>query len=134
MYTNIGAKLQVLAQLIAWIGIGASALIGFMMIVSGLGQGFLGQSLVAMGIGIFIGGSASFWISSFFICGFSELIVKTTDIANNIATRAYPSLAEANTANDAIMVKLNTLISWKDSGMISGEEFQTKMQELLRGE
>ena len=73
MYDNIGAKIKVLAQVIAWIGIAGSVITGFVIIIESAG----------VGIGILIVGSLMSWISSWFMYGFGELIEKTTEIAKN---------------------------------------------------
>ena len=87
MYNNIGAKIKVLAQVIAWIGIigsmiaGVIYMRGFVMITQDSG----GEALVGVleGFGIMIGGFLLSWISSWFMYGFGELIEKTTEIAKN---------------------------------------------------
>ena len=78
MFTNIGGKLKMVAQVFAWIGIGASLLGGAVMIFSG---GFLAGLLVAA-----LGALLS-WISALAMYGFGEL-VENSDIRTNLAIKA----------------------------------------------
>ena len=131
MYNNIGAKIKVLAQVIAWVGIIGCVITGFALIAQGADMRYGGEALIGAGIGVLIGGSLISWISSWLLYGFGELIVKTTEIAKNTAKRASSGSLTAKMENDE---KLKSLIAWKENGMISEEEFETKKQALLRGE
>ncbi|MCL2079175.1 MAG: hypothetical protein FWH17_04935 [Oscillospiraceae bacterium] len=113
MYNNIGAKIKILAQIIAWVGIIGSVIIGFISLT------------FIWGIGVLIGGSLLSWILSWFIYGFGELIQKTSEIAQNTAKGA---------SANSLTAKMETLITWKESNLISEEEFEIKKQALLRGE
>ena len=126
MFNNIGAKIKVLAQVWAWIGIIVSVIVGFYLIIQGSGvhRGGGGE-VVGVGIGILIGGALWSWISSWGLYGFGELIEKTTEIAKNTAKDSAPN---------PLMTKMETLIQWRDSNLISEEEFEIKKQALLKGE
>jgi len=76
MYDNIGAKIKVLAQIIAWIGIAGSVIAGFVLMAQG-------DAGVLIGFIVLIVGALTSWISSWFMYGFGELIEKTTEIAKN---------------------------------------------------
>ncbi|MDR0325997.1 MAG: zinc ribbon domain-containing protein [Oscillospiraceae bacterium] len=73
MYNNIGAKIKVLAQVIAWLGIISGVIAGAVIMSESVGVGF----------GVMIGGALMSWISSWFMYGFGELIEQTTRIAKN---------------------------------------------------
>jgi hypothetical protein len=63
--------------------------------------------------------------------GFGELIEKTVEIAKNTAAGGSPITSATNTENDE---KMKTLISWKENGLISAEEFEIKKKALLGGQ
>ncbi len=67
MFKNIGKKIKILAQIITWIGIVVSCLLGVIMM-------FASPYGVLPGILIIIVGSLSSWISSFILYGFGQLI------------------------------------------------------------
>jgi hypothetical protein len=129
MYNNIGEKIKVLAQVIAWIGIIGNVIAGFILIAQGADSYNGSEALI--GVGILIGGSLISWIFSWFMYGFGELIVKTTEIAKNTASGASFDSLTAKIEND---VKMKALITWRESNLISEEEFEMKKQSLLKGE
>lgn len=75
MFKNIGSKIKSLAEIICWIGIVISVLIG----IAWMENSIIGGILIA------IIGSGISWIGSFFAYGFGELIEKTSEIATNIS-------------------------------------------------
>ena len=98
MFKNIGGKIKVLAVILCILGMVASVVIGVIMIAGG---GFLtnigryggyaygssaGSAAIVVGILIIIFGCLFSWIGSFALYGYGELIVKTTETAEN--TRA----------------------------------------------
>jgi len=130
MYNNIGAKIKTLAQVIAWVGIIGSVLVGIIMIAQGTGSRGDG-SIVGIGVAYLLAGPFISWIASWFMYGFGELIEKTTQIEIN-TSRGFPtSSLTAKMENDE---KMKTLISWRDQNLISEEEFDIKKQALLKGE
>jgi len=74
MYNNIGDKIKTLSEVVAWIDIIASIIIG----VSLLSQSIIGVGLIVIILGSFIG-----WILSQILYGFGELIELTQE-NNNI--------------------------------------------------
>lgn len=82
MFDNIGGKIKTLAQIICWIGIVASVLIGFVFVFIGSNNG----NAITTIIGLVIAGLGAFgsWISSFIIIGFGELIECVSNIENVI--------------------------------------------------
>ena len=79
--------IKILAQIIAWVGMIGSAIVGIIMIAQGSDMRSGGETLVGMskGICVIIVGSLISWISSWFLYGFGELIEKTTEVARNTA-------------------------------------------------
>ena len=69
MFDNIGGKIQALAQIICWIGIIISAIVGLCVI---------GDS-VLLGLIIIVIGFLSSWIGSFVMFGYGELIEATSE-------------------------------------------------------
>ncbi len=79
MFNNIGAKIKTLVTFLCWIGIIASC-VGAILYWS-LMEEFLG------GLGILVGGCLFFWISSFILYGYGELIENSAIIANKITPK-----------------------------------------------
>ncbi len=89
MFENIGGKIKTLAQIICWLGIVFSVLVGICIIILGsltsdtaIGSVFSGMSAFTS-ILYFLLGPLLSWVSSLFIYGFGELIEKVTEIAEN---------------------------------------------------
>lgn len=130
MYNNIGSKHKIFARVFAWIGIIGSVITGLIFIAQGMNN-HRGETLVGIGVGVLIGGSFLSWVASWFMFGFGELIEKATEIAINTAKGTSSRPLTSKMENDE---KMKTLISWKESNLISEEEFEIKKQALLRGE
>lgn len=77
MFDNIGKKLKMLAQIICWVGIFASAITGIV---------FMARVSFWIGLLILVAGAVASWISSLGIYGFGEL-VENSDIRTNIAAK-----------------------------------------------
>ncbi|MDR0220637.1 MAG: hypothetical protein LBI54_04425 [Lachnospiraceae bacterium] len=131
MYSNISNKIKALAQVIAWVGIIGSVILGFYFWGLSAESRDNGAMLIVIGFVAMIGGSLFSWISSFSLYGFGELIEKTTEIAVNTAKEAAPGSLAAKMENDE---KMKTLVSWRENNLISEEEFEIKKQALLKGE
>ncbi|MBR3934300.1 MAG: hypothetical protein IKJ68_10400 [Clostridia bacterium] len=69
MFDNIGGKIKILAQVLCWLGVIASVICGFSIMVDSDDVGFL----------IVVIGPLVSWVSSFFLYGFGQLI-ENTDI------------------------------------------------------
>lgn len=79
MYKNIGKTLMDLAAIITTFGL---ILSGVAALVIWIGSGYWwGISRFWMGLIVFIGGSLSAWICSFFVYGFGQLVEDTARIA-----------------------------------------------------
>lgn len=129
MYDNIGKKIKGVAKFIAWLGITSSVIIGITIIGMSLDEDYSTPNILGVGIGVLLGGSFFFWMSSWFMYGFGELIDKTNQIAKNTARGNNSDLLTIKMDRD---VKLKTLISWKENSLISQEEFEMKKQALLK--
>ncbi len=80
MFNNIGGKIKGLAQVIAWIGIIASFIIGINLMSTAARFGSYSDSSLIGGLGSFAGilviviGSLFSWIGSFVLYGFGQLV------------------------------------------------------------
>ena len=76
MFANIGSKIKGVAMAACWIGIIISVFAGIILLAQG-DEGIL-YGLLTAGAGALVS-----WLSSLFLYGFGELIVKVTEIAEN---------------------------------------------------
>ena len=118
MFENIGKKIKTIAALETKIGIIVSIIIGLRLM----------NSSTELGILIIIGGSWLSWVSSIYVYGFGELIEKTSEIAHNTSKKGS---ADSFTSKMDKEQKLTTLLQWKESGLITEEEFNHKKRGLL---
>lgn len=155
MFDNIGGKIKTLAQVVCWIGIIASVIIGFVMMAQDDDTAFAGILIMVLG-------SLGSWIGSFMTYGFGQLI-ENSDILvkqgnkipsnqNNANNIDYTSPIETtkhqwrcdgcgnmisenvcpicHKASQEITDKLETLNKWKIEGLITDEEYQQKVESL----
>lgn len=132
MFSNIGGKIKTLAQVVTWVGIIASVITGLILVSED-------DDLILIGLLVMVAGSLTFWISSFLLYGFGELIVKTTEIAENTRDKSATSqvvqtqtTVHTKTDND-VEEKIELLNKWRAEGLITEEEYQNKMIE-VRGD
>ena len=83
MFSNIGTKIQGVAQFFCWAGIALSILAGVIMMA-------MGEELALVGILTAVVGGIGSWIGSLFLYGFGELIVKATQIEKNTRKGSAP--------------------------------------------
>lgn len=76
MFADIGGKIRSVARMLCWIGIAFSVLVGLILMAQD-------SDLAPMGILTAGLGALFSWISSLFLYGFGELIVKATQIEKN---------------------------------------------------
>ena len=76
MFASIGEKIRSVAMILCWIGISFSVLAGLILMAQD-------SDLVPMGILTAGVGALLSWVSSLFLYGFGELIVKATQIEKN---------------------------------------------------
>ena len=117
MFDNIGSKIKTLAQVVCWIGIIASFLIGIILISQD-------EDTALIGFLVLVLGSLFSWIGSFMTYGFGQLIensdILVADKKGNQIDRPI------ETTND----KIATLNKWKEQGLITEEEYNQKMENL----
>lgn len=129
MFDNIGSKIKTLATVIAWTGIIASLLTGFVLMAEDAGAAFIGLLIMVIG-------SLMSWVGSFMTYGFGHLIENTDklvakqkdttpSLVNKTSTQNPPQ-----TMKEEIADKINTLNSWKEQGLITDEEYNKKVNEL----
>lgn len=155
MFDNIGSKIKTLAQVICWIGIIASVIIGFVLMVQDEDTAFIGILTMILG-------SLGSWIGSFMTYGFGQLIEnsdilveqgnKIPEKPNNTNSNAFVNSVEkpkhqwrcegcgnmisenicpiCNKVSKEMSDKLETLNKWKAEGLITDEEYQQKVESL----
>ncbi len=117
MFNNIGSKIKNLAQVICWIGIAISFLVGML---------FMSFSGFFVGIIIIVVGSLVSWIGSFFTYGFGELIESCNEIEKNTNAILMNTKKEPST----IAEKLATLERMRAQGVITEEEYAKRRSQL----
>jgi hypothetical protein len=88
MFNDIGKKIKTLAELICWIGILISLILGLIFVIENIFVGFI----------IFIIGVLSSWVGSIFLYGFGELVDNSTKIVNGLELINRPE-GKPNEAN-----------------------------------
>lgn len=88
MYKNIGKKIRGLAAVIGWIGMILCVLGGVIGCIACIA---VDEDVILVGIGCLLGGFISaifWWIGTWLMYGFGELIVKTSEVADNTRNTA----------------------------------------------
>ena len=127
MYDNIGAKIKILAIVIAVLGAISSLIGGIILFIN---------DMVERGFIAIIGGVVLSWISTWVLYGFGELIIKTTEIADNTAKPVVikttntniPIYAQPQTCKPKKIADLEALV---EIGMITQEEFEQQKKQFL---
>jgi len=97
MFSNIGEKIKKLAVIICWIGIICSLVLGVVVVVAPnsirynlndngstiASSGNIAAQVIS-GVIVFVIGSLSSWIGSFFLYGFGELVSNSKKIADSL--------------------------------------------------
>lgn len=148
MFDNIGGKIKTVAKVMCWIGIIASVIIGFVMLVQDEDTAFAGILTMLFG-------SLGSWVGSFITYGFGQL-VENSDIlvqqGNGRTSNApkpsniYPSQTTqsqhkwrcngcGNMISEEICPvcnkeKIENLKKWKEQGLITEQEYTQKMESL----
>lgn len=86
MYKNIGKKIRGLAAVIGWIGMILYVLVGIVMCIAMMADEEVGLGIVCLLGGIL--GAVIWWIGTWMMYGFGELIVKTSEVADNTRNTA----------------------------------------------
>ena len=122
MFDNIGGKIKKLTQVICWIGMITSVLVGFVI----MSRPYGGIAGVIIGVIVAAAGCFVSWIGSFFLYGFGQLIENSDILVSRDSTTSNKSALESS-KNDE---KKATLDSWKKSGLITEEDYEKKMEKL----
>lgn len=160
MFSNIGRKIKVLAQVVCWVGIIAAVISGIIIMAGGasISMGGYEYSSSASGLTVLAGflvillGSLFSWIGSFVLYGFGELIESNADIrallgggAGNVAPfyaqqprnyrsggydNGYNQPAPAPAPQDPAAAKRSQLKSMLDRGLITEDEYNAKIDAL----
>ncbi|MBO5453544.1 MAG: SHOCT domain-containing protein [Clostridia bacterium] len=137
MFSNIGGKIKTVAAIVAWVGIIASVVSGFICIA-------VDDDLILVGLLIAVVGSLISWVSSFVLYGYGQLIQNTDKMVGNVYNDKQPmggyqtgmpvNNAPVNNApvNNAPAVdpRFESLKRLREQGVITDEEFQQKMAEI----
>ena len=73
MFDNIGGKIKGVAQVFCWIGIIASLLTGFVLMIAGFDTR-VGEMMVIIGLAVMIVGSLLSWVGSLITYGIGEMV------------------------------------------------------------
>lgn len=102
MFDNIGNKIKGVAKAFCWIGIIGSIITGIIL----LAINSYYNPTAGLGIGIALGGSLMFWISSLFLFGFGELLERTKSIDETLNHMDFQSRIN-NNSSDKMQGELN---------------------------
>lgn len=107
------------------VGILCSFIFGFVLL----------KSKNYMGIAVIILGSFISWVASFTLYGFGQLIENTDIIANRHSTTTTVDTNEDVVPRDRkaekmLADRITVITTLKDDGLISEEEYQSKMESL----
>lgn len=148
MFDNVGSKIKTVAKVVCWIGIIASVIVGFIMLVQD-------EDTALAGILTMIFGSLGSWVGSFITYGFGQL-VENSDIlvkqSNQVPSKSNLSSSVSgstqqtgkhqwrcngcgNMISEEICPicnkeKIENLNKWKEQGLITAEEYAQKLESL----
>lgn len=77
MFSNVSEKIKILAQIVLWLGIIVSVVIGCFMMATD-------EDLIASGFLVWLFGASSSFIYSFVLYGIGQLIENTDDISRKL--------------------------------------------------
>ena len=149
MFDNIGSKIKTLAQVIAWIGIIGSVILGLIFLTTG------NEGMALTGILIAVVGSLLSWIGSFIAYGLGQLIENTDKLVvlnggetNNNSQQSqrshitpsqntYSALGYGQNPKEIAKQqkekekedKIKELKQLRSKGLITDEEFFKKLKE-----
>lgn len=115
MFNNIGAKIKGIAQFITVVGIIICIIAGFVIMT-------IDEDLIIVGLLVMVLGSLIFWLSSFILYAFGQLV----DNTDKLVELQQPS------DNKTDNLKLKSLENLKAKNLISEEEYINKRNEIMR--
>ena len=80
MFDNIGRKIKNLAELVTWLGIIGSVLVGFVVCC-------IDEHMILPGLLIMVFGSIASWLSSFLLYAFGQQVESTENIEKMLKSR-----------------------------------------------
>lgn len=110
------------ARVLAWIGIIACFIIGIVLISND-------EDTVFIGFLTMILGSLVSWVSSFVLYGFGEL-VENSDILVSNKNKINGSSDVCPICNNKTNQNTEVLKKWREQGLITEEEYQSKKSEM----
>ncbi len=122
MFDRVGEKIKALAQILCWLGIFSSVVVGLVMLTTG-------EPEEGVGILVILFGSLGAYISSLLLYGYGELI----DNSDRAAGKSLPQAPEKEKIPSATEIKeekARILYQWKEQGLITEEELAEKMKDL----
>lgn len=132
MFDNVGGKIKAVAKVVTWVGISASVISGFILMLQE-GTGVIGLFIMMIG-------SLVSWISSLMTYGFGQL-VENSDILvaqsrresvyqnQNISNNYTPKIKTGGVSGNAADT-INTLNKWRQDGLITEEEYRQKIENI----
>lgn len=124
MFNNISKKIRILSYVCTIVGILCSFIFGFVLL----------KSKNYMGIAVIILGSFISWVASFTLYGFGQLIENTDIIANRRSTTTADTNEDVvphdRKAEKMLADRITVITTLRDDGLISEEEYQSKMESL----
>ena len=132
MFSNIGGKIKVLAQVQCWLGIIGSIIYGIVLISASTRMRYGGET-VALGVAVMIGGSFLSWICSFFGYGFGELIERVQRIDNKLnGESVYIPKATSSRATDFTETdepsRERIMLQMLEEGLITEDEYRKNIK------
>ena len=82
MFDNIGKKIKTLTKVTCWIGMIACFVVGIVITAAG-------HNAEAIDVPIMLGDLLLFWVGSFLMCGFGELVDKAASIEEMMRTGSF---------------------------------------------
>ena len=119
MFNNIGNKIKTYAEVVSWIGIIASVFTGIVIMTT--------SAEFVLGLLICIIGSLLFWISSFFLYGFGQLIENTDILVGKLAPD-YKETSETQIEDEIREKQEYEYTTWEDRiSVLSTEELNERI-------
>lgn len=129
LFGNIGEKIKKLAVIISVIGIIGSILLGIFAGELFKDSYLFEEYALPMSIAIILIGCLIFWLSSFILYGFGELIDLSADISYILSK--FTKQSHTDSTKEDLLSELKKFKELLDSSTITQEEFDEKKRQLL---